>query len=100
MYRSRRLLALLNADRKRFRRVGTGFDSRCTQYLRNLVKSNSKKVITDLVLKDSKGVSDSQTGDGGNFTSAQAAGRMASVFAKLHSARSLACTTMEEFPIV
>ena len=36
-----------------------------------------------------------QTGDGGNFTSAQAAGRMASVLAKLHSARSLDCATME-----
>ena len=35
-----------------------------------------------------------------NFTSAQAAGRMASVFAKLHSARSLVCATMEAFPIV
>ena len=41
-----------------------------------------------------------QTGDGGNFTSAQAVGRIARVFAKLPSARSLACATMEAFPIV
>ena len=43
----RRLLAPLNAVRKRLRRVSTGFDSRCTQYLRNLLKFSSKKVITD-----------------------------------------------------
>ena len=41
-----------------------------------------------------------QTGDGRNFTSAQAVGRMANVLAKLHSARSLVCATMDAFLIV
>ena len=51
---SRRLLTLLNAVRKRLRRGLTGFNSRCTQYLRNLVKSSSKKVITDPSSTDDK----------------------------------------------
>ena len=54
LYGSRRLLALLNGVRKRLKRVSTGFDSRCTQYLRNLVKSSSKKVITDPSSTDDK----------------------------------------------
>ena len=46
MHGSKLLLTPPNNVRKRLRRVSTGFDSRCTQYLQNPVKFSSKKVIT------------------------------------------------------